>query len=129
MTDAPDKEKAIYDQNCQWYRFQATLMWGRFQTMAAVEGGMLYGLYQTKIPSLEKKGLVIFGFLLVAIVSRIAMIDGHYASEHLNRIKEFDGLSLNRAKGPRGTTLMLWALILLNILNLSLIVRFFVSTL
>jgi hypothetical protein len=124
--DASDKEKAIYDQNCQWYRYQDALAWGRFQTIAAVEGGMLYGLYQTRIPSLERHGLVVLGLLLIAIISRIALIDGHYASEHLKKIKEFEGYSLKRPKGPRGGILMLSALSLINILNLALVARVFI---
>jgi hypothetical protein len=128
MIDASDKEKAIYDQNCQWFRYQDTLRWGRFQTMAAIEGGMLYGLYQTTVLCFEKRALVIFGSLLIMIISRIAMIDGHYATEHLRKIKEFEGYVLKRPKGPRGGTLMLSAMILLTVVNLALIVRTFIST-
>lgn len=38
---------------------------------------------------------------------------------------EFEGYSLKIAKGPRGTTLMIWALGLINVVNLALVARFF----
>ena len=71
MTGDQTRERAIYDQNCQWYRYQDTLMWGRFQTVAAIEGAMLYGLYQIKLPNMEKRALVIVGSILVGILCRV----------------------------------------------------------
>lgn len=121
------KDKAIYDQNCQWYRYQDALMWGRFQTMAAIEGGMLYGLYQIKLPPFERHTLAIFASILVAIISRLAMIDGHYASGHLARIKEFEGYSLKPPKGPKGGILMRLAIGILSVFNVGLIARTFVD--
>jgi len=125
MTGDQTRERAIYDQNCQWYRYQDTLMWGRFQTVAAIEGAMLYGLYQIKLPNMEKRALVIVGSILVGILCRVAIIDGNFASGHLQKIKEYEGYSLQRLKGPTGGQLMVMAIGLLTILNILLVVRTF----
>lgn len=122
------KEKAIYDQNCQWYRYQDGLMWGRFQTAATIEAAMLYGIYQVKLPLLEKKALVLFGSVLILIVSLIALVDGYYASGHLDQIKKFEGYSLARPKYlPSGGILLRAAIGLVTILNMALIVRVFLG--
>lgn len=54
VIDAPEKEKLIYEQSCQWYRFQAGLMSGRLQTITALEGGMLYGSIRPRFRLLKR---------------------------------------------------------------------------
>jgi len=63
MVEESDAQKGIYDQDCQFYRYQDALMWGRFQTAATIEGAMLFGLYQSQhaLPGLELKMLASAG--------------------------------------------------------------------
>lgn len=116
----------IYDQDCDFYRHQDGLMWGRFQTAAVVEGGILYFLYGTtefaKIDKIERCLLVFIGSLLVLVLCLLSLKDGSDAGRHLKRIKQFEEsqpLPLGRGRVGSGYWLML---ILIGIVNLGNIV-------
>ena len=126
MTD--DLRKAIYDQDCQSWRHQDNLTWGRFLTAATIEAGMLYGLYQTQIVPLEKMLLALFGGTLVFLVGLLSLKDNVDARGHLKRAALVES-SIAPWKpepwfGPRGTTLLRTAVVLINVANLILLIKF-----
>jgi hypothetical protein len=92
MSNASDEIKKIYDQDCQFYRYQDDKMWSRFQTAALVEGGMLYALYQHQflLPRPERIVLAFCGSLIVFIICLLALKDQKDGSAHLDRLKGFE---------------------------------------
>ena len=41
-----ETKDSIYEQDCNFVRYHDGRMWNRFKTIAAIEGAMLFGLYQ-----------------------------------------------------------------------------------
>lgn len=125
MTDDSDRRKAIYDQDCQFYRYQDGKKWSRFQTAALIEGAMLYGLFgPTTTGILEKRLLLIVGTLLVAISCAVSFKDQSDGDSYLDRIKDFEVATAPfrpRVRFRVGTYLMSVAIILLVAVDLVLI--------
>ena len=64
--------KSVYEQDCVSWRHQDSLQWGRFQTAATIEAGLLYGIYQSLAVNVEKFIFAIFAALLVFLISLLA---------------------------------------------------------
>src|SRR5262245_9864345 len=98
-------------------------MWGRFQTAATVEGGMLAALYVLPSSGVgdDKCLLVLGGGLLVLAISILSLKDHSDASRHLKRIKQYETVTpLPPSKWPgwlSGRVLMILAMLILNIFN------------
>ena len=92
MSDKFEVNKTIYEQDCEFYRYQDRLKWSRFQTVAIIEGAVLYGIYKISVDCWDQRIFMIFGFLLILIVSLITLKDDSDASSHMDRIKKFENL-------------------------------------
>jgi hypothetical protein len=135
MEDNPESQDihVLYEQDCEFYRYQDSLRWSRYQTAALVEGALLYGLYNLPHATLwELRLLMIAGFLLVLIVSLLSLKDTKDANSHLNRIKSYEKelgdayqfknfIAKDFDNLPQGKYLMLAAVTLINLFNLALI--------
>jgi hypothetical protein len=129
-----DLREAMYAQDCQSWRHQDVLQWSRFQTAATIEAGMLYGLYQTaiSISAREKAVFAVFTFLLVLIVSLLALKDNLDARSLLNRAISVEDQvgrlqQVRSLWAPRfitGTVLLRIAVVLINAFNVLVVVRF-----
>jgi hypothetical protein len=116
MDDATDKLKAIYDQDCHFYRYQDQKKWDRFRTAAIVEGAVYYALYgQMSVGLLEKRIAIVFGFLMLTIILLICLKDQADADHFLDRIRQFEQRSHHGSKGSIrwGRHLMVAAILLL----------------
>ncbi len=120
-----DDRKSVYEQDCEFYRYQDRIKWSRFQTVAAIEGVILYIIYNViyiwyKV-TFEIFIFFIFAGLLVFIVNLLAVKDENDANSHLKRIKDFEkeGLQLKTEKvcGVTGSKLMKYAICLINLFN------------
>lgn len=118
----------MYDQDCAFFRHHDGLMWSRFQTAAAIEGGMLYAAYQLQLVSWDKKMAVVAGSLLVALTCLQMLNDRKAALEHLDRIKKWEKpiepFEKSQRFQPFGGQLKATAAVTLNALNVVLIWRF-----
>ena len=128
MDNNSEINKAIYDQDCEFYRYQDGLMWSRFQTASLIEGAVLAGLYQTGLGQFEQRGLMIFGFLLVLVVCLLSLKDQNDAYSHLDRVMKFEklGASFASRRWPRflsGRMLMLAGIVLINIFNTVILIN------
>jgi hypothetical protein len=86
-----DKRKTIYDQDCQFYRYQDQKKWERFKTAALVEGAIFYALYGTdRIGVLERRVAILGGFLLLIIVLLISLKDQLDADAFMVRIRQYE---------------------------------------
>jgi hypothetical protein len=118
--------KTIYEQDCEFYRYQDGLKWNRFQTAATVEGAALFGLHQFGLSTWEQRGLMIFGFLLVLVICLLALKDETDANSHEDRMKKFEKLGepFVPRKWPRflsGTVLMWVGIIVINAFNVVIL--------
>jgi hypothetical protein len=130
MSDDSEVKKAIYDQDCQFYRYQDGLMWSRFKTAATVEGAMLYGMYQVSgLLWLERSGLAVFGATLVLLTCLAGLKDRNDGLGHLARMKTFERdhpfKSHKSIPAKFGVILVGLAMIVLNALNLGVLWRVF----
>lgn len=118
----------IYAQDCEFYRHQDQLMWGRFQTASTIEGGLLAVLY---VPELglgtDARYFIAGGALLVFALCGLSLKDWYDESRHLERIRQFERMyPLRSSKWPRpiaGFALMLFAIMILNAFNVFLLIR------
>lgn len=119
--NSPPDEAAIYQQDCEFYRYQDHLMWGRFQTAATVEGGLLYALYGLgkPIPQPDRFVLQLAGDGLVLLICILSLKDASDAGRHLSRLRKFEGNTLPSGSFPggMGVKMMLVAIILINVAN------------
>ena len=118
--------KAIYEQDCESYRYQDGLKWSRFQTAATIEGAVLIAVFQVNLVQLEQRILMAFGFLLILIICLMSMKDETDASSYEDRIKKFEKLGERFVprKWPRilsGRNLMRCCIVLLNFFNLLML--------
>lgn len=116
-------------ENC---RYQDNLRWSRFQTVSVIEGAFLYAVYSGGLDALKSLIITVGGFLLVLIVSFLAIIDGRDAGYYFKYAKNLEtAMELNSYKPPdvkdklfRGKTLIWIAIVIINLLNvLALIDR------
>ena len=87
-----DEERKIYDQDCQFMRYQDGLLWSRLQTAALVEGGMLYGLYGKGLDLVpwEKGAVAVLGAFFVTAICLLMISDRTDAHDHKKRIQRFE---------------------------------------
>lgn len=125
----------IYDQDCQFYRYQDKLRWNRFQTVAAIEAAMLVAAQSADIGAWEKVAFFAFASVLVVMVTCIARRDESRADIHKQRLRAYEEQSNSSAKQSNpfkddakltGAKLMRWAsclIILFNIAVLAYLIR------
>ncbi len=87
MTDA---HSIIYQQDCEFYRYQDQLKWSRFQLAAIIEGGMLYALWFPLIGGAEAIAVAFIGSGLVMVLFLVSAKDAYDATRHLDRIKRYE---------------------------------------
>jgi len=122
MSDESTDNEAIYEQDCEFYRHQDGLMWGRFQTAAVIEGAILYLLYgggPLNVIGMERRILLLAGAAIVFLVCLLSYKDRSDAARHLARIRQFETsrpLSHSRLAGT-GFGIMLFAILLINLFN------------
>jgi hypothetical protein len=119
----------IYEQDCQFARHQDSLMWGRFQTAATIEGGLLAGLYALDPPGLgdQARWFVLGATVLMAILSALSIKDACDARRHLNRLQQFESqwpLRDSRWPPHSGFVLMCLAIATLTIVNAVLLYHY-----
>lgn len=123
-----DERKIIYNQDCEFCRYQDSLTWGRFKTAAIIEGGMLYGLFIAQLDLLDRVIFGVLASLLVFVVSLLSLKDHTDALGHLHRISEFEkDIAPWRPVawwGPAGGTLLVIAVVIVNVANAIFILRF-----
>lgn len=124
MSENFEVNKSIYEQDCEFYRYQDRLKWSRFQTAATIEGAVLFALYQAtpRLCKPEQRVLMLFGFVLVLIICLLSLKDEKDANSHEDRMKKFEmvGEPFVRQKGlpfVSGTFLMRTSIVLLNLFN------------
>lgn len=136
MSDGNDEERtrAIYDQDCEFYRYQDGLMWSRFQTAAVVEGALLYAVYgdQLTLSVCERILLSLAGALLVFVLCMLSLKDNSDADRHIRRIRDFETRAKLRLPLPvpgfwvsKGSQLMTAGIVVVNAVNLILLVLLF----
>jgi hypothetical protein len=121
--------ETIYREDCEFYRHQDGLMWGRFQTAAVVEGAILYLIYSDNfknVGGIERWLLVCAGAVLVFLICLLSLKDRSDGTRHIERIKQFENnknqpLSTRRWPTGTGFLLMLCAVILMNAFNIRLL--------
>lgn len=124
-----DQQK-IYDQDCQFLRYQDGFMWSRLQTAAAVEAGMLYGLYGHGVDLVpwEKGAAAVLGFFFVLAICCLMWSDRSDGQDHMVRIEEFEKLSPYVSSKPRfarGQVFLCIAVALLNGANIAIMKQVF----
>jgi hypothetical protein len=128
MNENIEVNKTIYEQDCEFYRYQDGLKWSRFQTAATIEGAVLFALYQAAgLGKLEQHGLMVFGFVLVLIICLSSLKDETDANSHVDRMKKFESLGepFFPRKWPRflsGTVMMWTSIVLLNLFNVIVLI-------
>jgi hypothetical protein len=125
-TDARDIE--IYKEDCEFYRHQHKLMWGRFQTIAAIEGALLYARFARIIDiSFQKYILIIAGTVIVYLISWISLKNHSDAGRYLHRIREFENtlaFPKNESFQFSAFKITFIAIIVINILNILVMISF-----
>lgn len=119
----------IYEQDCEFVRHQDSLMWGRFQTAATVEGGLLVGLFALDYPGLgdAAKWFVVGATVVVAIISLLSLKDASDTRRHLARLAEFEASwPLPGSRWPKrsGFILMCSAIAVLFVTNVVLLCHY-----
>lgn len=130
--------KAVYDEDCEFIRYHDGFMWSRFQTVTAIEAGMLYGRYQvSSLTFPEKAALLIFGAVLVLLCCLLSFRNRAASQVHLDRVKRIEKeaatlqmiLQFEYEKPPYlylSAEAFLWIVtILLTVLNGALIIMLF----
>jgi hypothetical protein len=138
-----NRSDIIYNQDCEFYRHQNELKWQRFNTAAVLEAGILYGLFVFDKDNIKIENhsfimvlaLIFVGIILVFLLSFIVIRDLYSAERFLGRIKEYEenvGPGLKELHKniflkiiPKGNHALGCILILLNILNVGLLISYF----
>jgi len=112
----------IYNQDCEFYRYQDKLRWNRFQTVAAIEAGILAAVLHAVPLELERWEtlvFVVFAGVLVFTATWLAWRDQEIGDRHLNRLREYEGIRAfpNTRQWWTGTRLMGFSIILVNAFN------------
>ena len=118
----------VYEQECEFYRHQDNLMWGRFQTAATVKGALVGALFleSARLKNFEPC-LALAALVLVIALFLVPLKDGSDAQRHLDRIKEFESASpLRDSPWPKrsGYALMIAGFAVLILINAFLWLRY-----
>jgi hypothetical protein len=122
------RESEIYSQDCEFLRHQDELMWGRFQTAATVQAGLLAVLFLVEPQKLGRSRpyLLLAGGLLVLALCLLSLKDYFDGQRHLDRIKAFERAHLlpkSRWKSRvKGVHLMFAACAILYIANVLMFI-------
>lgn len=116
----------LYQQDCEFYRYQDSLRWSRFRTITAIEGSWLYFVYSdlfSKAIVVEKNLILLAGALLILAICLLSCKDMDDAQRHLDRLKTFEiGNPLPGSgriyKILKGNYVMIGATIFINVFNL-----------
>ncbi len=114
----------IYQQDCEFYRHQDRLMWGRFQTAATVEAALLYAIFGLEAGELNKWVFLLSGSVLVLVLCLLSLKDRSDAKRHLARIRGFEkDHPLQAGTWPAwpGVDLMTVGIVIINAVNLYLV--------
>ena len=121
----PTYTSEIYRQDCEFYRYQDKLMWGRFQTVATIEGAFLYARFAKLDAIAAYQFCLLLSAALLLFVLSIAAVKDHFdGRRYLARIKEFESRHPLIASGWQKNVavyLIGTALILINLVNLFLL--------
>ena len=130
MGESVSELQAIYEQDCEFFRYEDTLRWSRFKTAAVIEGALLYRVYQFDFSfhEFDKKVLVTAAVALVALVLMIALRDANIARAHLVRMKKFEEYEpFHRPGGIEGLQLMKAAAAIIFAVNVWLLFSVWLS--
>ena len=115
-------KQKIYEEDCEFYRYQDRLKWSRFQTVSLIEGAVLFAILKIKLNPFVEILIMVCGFLIVLLGCILSWIDQYDANNHLKRIKKFEEESKvpfpESSKIITGKALMLMAITTLNLFNL-----------
>ncbi len=129
MNDLPKDKAAIYAQDCEFYRHHDKLKWSRFQTLAVVEGALLFALHQWCLDTAANRVLMVFGFLMVLIICLLALKDENDENGHERRLMKFEKdceVPFKRVSFPpipSGTVLMWIGIVLINVFNILVVIK------
>ncbi len=120
--------RTVYQQDYENIRYQDDLRWSRFKTISVIEGAFLYAAYSDKLGPVEALFIIIFGSILVSIVSLLAVKDGRDAESHIERVKILEATMTIRPITTRplfgkvrGAHLTKIALLIINVFNILVI--------
>ena len=126
-----ENTRIVYQQACENLRYRDELCWGRFKTISIIEGAFLLALYQFELQPSESLLIVVFGCVLVLIVSLLGLKDRadtvHYylRSVELEREMGIAPLYFRALWGKlRGRHLVLAALLLINLFNMLVLIKY-----
>jgi hypothetical protein len=93
----------IYEQDCEFYRYQDSNKWSIFKTISTIEGGILFIFFSEKTLFLNKIVILIAGMLLVSILSLLPLRDADRKKRYLARIKNYE-----KDTFPKGNKFFKW---------------------
>src|SRR5262249_29948338 len=102
-------------------------MWNRFKTVAAIEGAMLYGLYQMQnFHEWQQRIVALVGSLFVFLSCLLTVTDRITTRDHLSRIQRFEQGSATfvtaKPKWLKAEPFLFVSAVLLNAVNLMLFI-------
>lgn len=122
MNEQDSKNQIIYQQNCEFYRYQDKLKWSRFQTVIAVEGGMIFAIYRFSLSHCDKMLIMVGGSVIVLLVCILSIIDRIDARSFLRKILEYEDKSKKLPVLTPGFIILIIAIIIVNVFNLILLI-------
>jgi len=126
--ETPDTLSAIYHEDGEFYRYRDQLKWSRFQTASAIEGGVLYTLFQANgVSAWERVALIVLAILLVALLFRLARLDQIDAAAHLRRMARFESETPYERSGRRpfmGAQTTYAAMAVIMAFNVALLIKY-----
>jgi hypothetical protein len=93
----------IYEQDCEFYRYQDSNKWSIFKTISTIEGGILYIFFNEITIFVDKIVILISGMILVSILSLLPLRDADRKRRYLDRIKDYE-----KDTFPKGDKFFKW---------------------
>lgn len=125
VRELPDKAKVIYEQDCNFYRYQDGQRWGRFRVAMTIEAAFLFAGYNVDgLSDLQRLAVVFFGAVLVVALFEASKRDSINAAGHLSRIKKYERrlrYTKTNASSIPGKTLADIAIVITYIFNLGVV--------
>lgn len=87
--DAEDR-RVFFSEERQNYRYEDGLRWSRIQTVALIEGGLLWAIFWQPISNWFSLALAVGGSVLAFLVCMMALKDSSDARWHLDRIRQLE---------------------------------------
>lgn len=82
--------RAIYQQDCESFRYQDKLFWSRFQTLSVLEGAAIWAVFFSNLVGCPIRILAIAAVLVVSLVCMIALKDYDAAENFLVRMDKYE---------------------------------------